>query len=139
MKTYTGIKKYILIAAGSTSLLLGVVGIFIPVLPTTPFLLLTAYLYLRSSKKLYTWLMNSSVFGGYIYSYMTYKAIPKSTKIQAMVILWLGLIISMILVDIWWVRLLLFVVGIGVSTHVLLLNTIDKSKMININRQQTEL
>lgn len=55
------LKKYLLIIMGTISLILGTVGIFIPILPTTPFLLLASYCYIRSSKKLYNWLINHKV------------------------------------------------------------------------------
>jgi len=81
------IKKYLLIFAGSLSLVLGVIGAFVPVLPTTPFLLLSAYCYLRSSKRLYNWLINHRVLGTYIYNYLTYRAITQRTRIVALIIL----------------------------------------------------
>jgi uncharacterized membrane protein YbaN (DUF454 family) len=122
-------KKYIFIALGSLSVALGVIGIFIPVLPTTPFLLLAVFFYLRSSKKLYEWLLQHRVFGTYIYNYITYKAVLKSTKIFAEIFLWSGLIISMILVNSWHIRALLLIVGVAVSMHILTLKTIEKSEL----------
>ncbi len=123
------VKKNILIVLGSLFLVLGVVGIFLPLLPTTPFLLLTVYCYLRSSKKLYNWLMSNKILGAYIYNYMTYKAVLRSTKIGTMIILWAGLAVSMVMINSWWIRGLLIAVGIGVSIHVLMLKTIDKSEI----------
>ncbi len=82
------LKKYVYITIGSLSLILGIAGIFIPVLPTTPFLLLASYLYLRSSERMYNWLINHKIFGAYIYCYLTYKAIPKKTKVGTMIFLW---------------------------------------------------
>ena len=122
-------KKYIFIALGSLSIALGVVGIFIPVLPTTPFLLLAVFFYLHSSKKLYRWLLQHRVFGTYIYNYITYKAVLKSTKIFAEIFLWSGLIISMILVNNWHIRALLLFVGVAVSMHILTLKTIEKAEL----------
>ena len=77
------VKKYLLIISGTVSLLLGVIGIVIPVLPTTPFLLLSTFCYLHSSKSLYNWLINNKIFGKYIYNYVNFKAIKKNTKIGA--------------------------------------------------------
>ena len=126
---FAAIKKNILIILGSLFLVLGVIGIFLPLLPTTPFLLLTVYCYLRSSKRLYDWLMSNKILGAYIYNYMTYKAVLKSTKIGTMIILWAGLTVSMILINNWWIRALLIIIGIGVSIHMLMLKTIDKSEI----------
>lgn len=124
------IKKYLLIIGGSISLIFGIIGIFLPVLPTTPFLLLAAYCYIRSSKKLYQWLINNKILGDYIYIYMNYKAVLKSTKIYATVFLWLSLIVSMMIIETWWIHIILLSVGIGVSVHLSSLKTMAKSEFI---------
>lgn len=127
----TIIKKTLLIIAGSISLALGVIGIIVPVLPTTPFLLLSCFCYLRSSKRLYEWLMHHKVFGRYIYNYMTYKAITKKAKMISLMFLWVSLTLSMLLVSNLHTRLLLLAVGIGVSAHLLLMKTIRKEDAEN--------
>ena len=71
-------KKYLLIIVGCISLGLGVIGMFLPVLPTTPFLLLSAGCFLRSSKSLYDWLLNHKHLGGYIRDFIEHKAISKN-------------------------------------------------------------
>ena len=76
------IKKIIYIFIGSVSLVLGIIGAFFPVLPTTPFLLLAAFCYMRSSRRMYQWLIHNKIFGAYVYSYVTYRAIPKKTTIK---------------------------------------------------------
>jgi len=117
-------KKYLLILSGTISLMIGLIGIFIPVLPTTPLLLLSAYCYLRSSKRLYNWLVHHKILGIYIYNYLTYKAVPKSTKIGSLIFLWLTLIISTVIVSNIYLRLFLILIGIGVSIHLLFLKTL---------------
>ncbi len=109
---------------GLISLVVGIIGAFIPLLPTTPFLLLSSYCFLRSSRRLYNWLIHHRIFGNYIYNYLTYKAIPISTKIGSMITLWLTLMISMHLLPGIHLRLLLLIVGICVSIHVLTLKSI---------------
>jgi len=123
------VKKYILIALGSLSLGLGAVGMAIPVLPTTPFLLLALYCYLRSSRRLYDWLLHHKLFGAYLYNYITYRAVPRQTKIAALIVLWAGLITSIILVPILYVRLILLAIGVGVSIHLFSLRTIEKAQL----------
>jgi hypothetical protein len=120
------IKRIFYIVLGSLSLAIGLLGVMIPVLPTTPFLLLTAFLYMRSSDRLYQWLINHKLWGRHLNDYITYRAIKKSTKIASLLFLWFTLTISMILVQRTLVTALLIVVGIAVSTHLLLLKTIDK-------------
>ena len=122
------VKKYLLIICGSISVALGVVGIFIPLLPTTPFFLLAVFCFLRSSKKLYQWLIHHKVFGVYIYNYITHKAVLKSTKMGAIVFLWTGLIVSILIISNWYVRAVLVLIGIGVSIHLGLLKTVEKSE-----------
>ena len=123
------IRKYFFIFVGSASLALGVLGVFIPVLPTTPFLLLSSFCYLRSSRSMYNWLIHHKVFGSYIYCYLTYKAIPKKTKVGTILFLWVTLIISMLLVDSWHLRGFLMLVGIAVTFHLLTLKTMEEKDL----------
>ena len=136
--TTDDIKKMLLIIAGSVTLILGLVGVFIPVLPTTPFLLLTAFCYARSSKRLYDWLMNHKVLGPYIYNYVKHHAIHRRTKISALFFLWLSLTLSIILVDHLHVRILLLVVGLAVSLHLISLRTIKEKKPPVIKKPESD-
>ena len=133
------IKKVLLIVCGTMSLIIGTIGIVLPLLPTTPFLLLSAYCYVRSSKRLYEWLIHHKVFGIYIYSYITYRAIDLKTKIGAISLLWITLTISILIMQIPYVTLLLFIVGIGVTTHLLMLKTLSKNEMHEKRRKTVYL
>ena len=75
--------KVICIILGSLSLGLGIAGIFLPLLPTTPFLLLTAALYFRGSPRLYDWLLRQKRLGPYIRNFREHKAIPLHAKITS--------------------------------------------------------
>ena len=119
----TGFKKGLLIAAGFLSLGLGTIGIVLPVLPTTPFLLLAAYCFLRSSKRLHHWLLHHPLFGRYIYHYLQYRAVKKSAKITAIALLWPSLLFSMYLVGKPWVAVMLVIIGSAVTWHILSLKT----------------
>ncbi len=125
------VKKYLLISAGSTSLGLGIIGIVIPVLPTTPFLLLAAFCYLRSSKRLYDWMLKNRVFGPHVYNYLTYRAIKGSVKVVTLMLLWFTLTVSIVLVSNVFLRIFLAAVGVGVSIHVLSLKTLRKDHSRN--------
>lgn len=120
------VKKYLLTIAGSLSLAVGVVGIVVPVLPTTPFLLLSAFCYLRSSRRLYDWLINHGVLGRYTYNYMNYRAVSRSIKVGTLIFLWAALTVSIVVVPNLYIRLFLVAVGIGVSIHLLALKTLRK-------------
>lgn len=119
------LKKYLLIGLGILSLVLGVIGIFLPVLPTTPFLLLSSFCFLRSSKRLYTWLINHKVLGIYIYNYITYKSVKANTKVFALVFLWVSMIISISIVPFVYIKILLVAIATGVTIHILSLKTLD--------------
>ncbi|NYT03626.1 MAG: DUF454 domain-containing protein [Candidatus Methanofastidiosa archaeon] len=126
MRTST-VKKYALIFTGSTSLALGIVGIFVPVLPTTPFLLVSSFCYIRSSKRLHDWLINHRIFGSFLYNYINYGAVKRGTKIGSLIFLWATLSISIYFLRYFPLRILLLVIGLGVSIHILTLKTLEKN------------
>ncbi len=117
-------KRIAFITLGIMSLILGIVGIVLPVLPTTPFLLLSSYLFLRSSDSLYNWLINHPVLGFYIKSYIKYRAVERKSKIIAILLLWTTMGISNYLVDKSFVKVILLLIGLGVTTHILMLKTL---------------
>jgi len=87
-------KKIILILLGTLSLIIGVIGIFVPGLPTTAFLLLTAALYMRSSEKLYRKLLTNRILGPYILEFQSKKGMTKRTKLRAIGTMWFMIAIS---------------------------------------------
>jgi len=111
--------RWLLIILGTISLILGIIGAFLPLLPTTPFLLLTSYLYLKSSPKAYNWLINHKTFGPYILNYQEKKIIPIRAKISSLVLLWLSILGSIFfVVDNLWIKGLLLLIAIGVTIHI---------------------
>ncbi|MGI8313731.1 YbaN family protein [Halobacillus mangrovi] len=90
--------KVLLIIIGSISLGLGVLGIVLPLVPTTPFLLLTAACYVRSSDRLYNWLMTNKWFGSYIRNYKAGNGIPIKAKISALIMIWFSFLFSAIFI-----------------------------------------
>lgn len=117
--------RVLLIIAGSISVGLGVLGIVLPILPTTPFLLLAAWCYARSSTRFYIWLMTHRLWGKYLRNYTSGKGIPVRVKAWAITLLWAAILSSAFLaVDIIWVRVLLIAIAIGVTTHILKIKTL---------------
>ena len=105
--------KILLIFLGTVSLSLGIIGIAVPGLPTTPFLLLAATLYFRSSKRLYRWLLDTKYFGPYIRNYRENRAIDVKVKIYSIVLMWLMILSSVIFfIDNNIVRIIVVSVGI---------------------------
>ena len=119
------VTRAILALLGLVSLGLGILGVFLPVLPTTPLLLLAAALFLRSNRKLYDWLMNHPRLGKYISNFMIHKAIPLRVKVIILVTLWITLLYCAIFVTSHWaLRTLFIIVAIGVSIHILSYKTL---------------
>ena len=107
------------IIAGSLALGLGILGIFLPLLPTVPFLLLAASCYVKGSPRLYQWLISHPYFGKIIREYKEDKTIPRMTKTYTILLLWISIGVSIFVISILWVRILLVFVAIGVSIHIL--------------------
>jgi uncharacterized membrane protein YbaN (DUF454 family) len=118
--------KVILVIAGTISVILGVVGIFLPLLPTTPFLLLAAACYVKASPKLYSWLINNKHLGSYIRNYREGKGIPLKTKSIAIVLLWSTISLSAVLVSRLYISTFLLIVAICVTIHLLRIKTFVK-------------
>ena len=118
--------KTICIILGTVSLALGIIGIFLPLLPTTPFLLLTAALYFRGSPRLYQWLLNHKHFGPYIRNFRENKAIPLRAKIISLLLMWGTMTYCIFfLIPLVWVKVVMFLVAAGVSWHILSFKTLN--------------
>jgi uncharacterized membrane protein YbaN (DUF454 family) len=126
------IRKGFLITVGTISVGLGLLGIFVPLLPTTPFLLLAAACFMRSSDRLYDWLIHHKWFGEYIRNYREHRAIPLRAKVVTLILLW-GVIgtTAWFAVTLWWVRVLLGLVAVGVTLHLLLMKTLTPEMMLS--------
>lgn len=119
------VTRWLLIAAGSVSLALGVLGMFLPLLPTTPFLLLSAACYGKSSERFYRWLVNHRLFGAYIQNYLGRRGVPLQAKIYTLGVLWTTILISVAFaVRSLYGRVLLLAIATGVTIHILKLKTL---------------
>lgn len=120
--------KVLLIILGSISLALGVIGIFVPLLPTTPLLLLAAALYFRSSPKLYDWLLNHPRLGTYIRNFREHRAIPLRVKIVSVSLVWLTMGYCIIaVVEPLWLRITLALLATAITIHILSFKTLRNS------------
>jgi hypothetical protein len=123
-------KRVLLVGAGFCSLGLGVAGIFLPVLPTTPFLLLSATCFLKSSNPLYRWLTGHRVFGKYIENYLKYRAITLRAKVSSIVLLWITIGSTILFaVDYLPARVLLGIIALGVTVHLLRMRTLTREML----------
>ena len=118
-------KRLVLTILGLLSLGLGILGAFLPVLPTTPFLLLAAALFLRGNRELYDWLMNHPRMGTYITNFVKHKSITLKVKVTSLTTLWLTLLYCAIFVaEHWALRAMFIVIAIGVTIHILSYKTL---------------
>lgn len=121
------IVKILLLFLGLISLGLGIIGIVLPLLPTTPFFLLSAALFLRSSRRLYKWLLYHKYFGKYIQNYLYHKTITLKSKIYSVSLLWIFILFSVFfIVDHLLIKLLLLTIASGVTLHILSFKTASK-------------
>lgn len=117
--------KWILTILGLLALWLGILGIFLPVLPTTPLLLLAAALFLRSNRGLYDWLLNHPRLGPYIRNFLEHKAIPLKIKVLSVSMVWITLLNCAVFVaDHWAFRLFFIVLAAAITVHILSYKTL---------------
>lgn len=130
IKEGTGIRKWLnplLVIFGTVFVGLGIVGIFMPILPTTPFLLLAAACYARSSQRFYHWLLTNRWFGTYIDNYRHKRGMPIKMKIAIVALLWLTIGLSAAFAtQSLTVRIILIVIAVGVSVHIMSIKTMKK-------------
>ncbi len=111
--------RYLLFACGCLSVLLGVIGIFLPVLPTTPFLLLAAACFARSSKRFYLWLVLHPKLGPWVRDYLDGQGLPLKGKVWALILMWASISFSIWLVPLLWARGFMLLSAVGVTVYIL--------------------
>lgn len=118
MKT---LRNKLIFMGGTITLILGIVGIFLPILPTTPFLLVSAAAYAKSSSKFHHWLLHNKILGSYIRNYSEGLGMPIKVKIFTLSFLWLIILIAALMVSILWAQIMLLIIALAVSIHVILI------------------
>jgi len=125
--------RFIFILLGTVSLIIGLIGIVVPGVPTTPFVLLTAGLYIKSSDRLYKSLVANRLIGTYIRDFYTLKGMTRRTKIQAIASMWLMIAISFIFfIATMWIRIAIITIGLAGT---LVMGLVVKT--VNINRRDS--
>ncbi|WP_137971596.1 YbaN family protein [Pseudomonas sp. F(2018)] len=120
--------RYALLAIGWLSVVLGVIGIFVPVLPTTPFLLLAAACFVRSSRRFYLWLVNHPRLGPWIRDYLEGNGIPLKGKVYALGLMWASIGLSCYLVPLPWARAFMLTSAVLVSLYILRQKTLPNRR-----------
>lgn len=111
--------RYLLLGIGLLSLILGVVGIFVPLLPTTPFLLLSAACFMRSSRRFHTWLVTHPHLGPWIRDYLDGEGIPLKGKVYAIGLMWTSILLSCYFVPVLPARIFLLTSATLVTLYIL--------------------
>ena len=118
-KTVDKFKRGLLIILGTIFVGFGIVGIFLPLLPTTPFLLLAAWCYSKSSDRFYSWLLNNKWFGNYIKNYRAGKGVPLRVKILSVSLLWVTILFSVFyFIENVYITGALILIALGVTYHI---------------------
>ncbi len=112
-------RRYLWLGLGLLCTGLGFIGAFLPVMPTTVFLLLAAYFFARSSPKFYNWIMNHKVFGPFIRDWRAGLGIPLRAKILAVSMIVLTIGYSITVVPVLWVKILLLMIGLTLCTYLI--------------------
>jgi len=120
--------RVILICLGIGLVALGVLGIFLPVMPTTIFLLLAAACFVRSSDRLHNWLYSHRILGSYLRAVEGRSGLPRRAKITTLAVLWISILCSaFVFVDSLWLRILLLAIACGVSVFILTRETMESA------------
>jgi uncharacterized membrane protein YbaN (DUF454 family) len=120
-----GLRRRALFAGGWVSLALGVASIPLPVLPTTPFVLLSAWCFARSSPRFHYWLLHHRLFGAIIKNFDAGRGLPRRVRRRAILLIWATMSVSALLLGSPWVTALLAVIGIAVTVYLLRLPCYD--------------
>lgn len=122
--------RWLLIILGWLAVVLATLGVVLPLLPTTPFLLLAAWCFARSSPRFHHWLLYRSWFGSYLRHWQQHKALPPGAKWKAVLVIVLTFAASLWLVNLWWVR------GVLLATLVILLTFMLRLPVIDLPQQK---
>jgi uncharacterized membrane protein YbaN (DUF454 family) len=118
------LKRRLFIIAGTISIGIGVIGIIVPVLPTTPFLLLAAICYMRGSRRLYNALLCNRFIGSYVRNYLEGRGMSLKVKFWTLSLLWIAIgCTATLATNNLIIRILLLAVLIGVTIHILLIRS----------------
>ena len=131
-------KRILYLILGWFSLITGIIGIFLPLLPTTPLVLLAAWCFSRSSERFHTWLIEHKVFGPILRDWQSSDGIPRKARNRAIIFMWAGMAISIFIVSRLWATIGLITIGLCVSTYLLRMPIRSESPLITERTTDTE-
>ncbi|WP_255825543.1 YbaN family protein [Marinomonas rhizomae] len=135
-------KRILYLMLGWFSLITGIIGIFLPLLPTTPLVLLAAWCFSRSSVRFHTWLIEHKFFGPIVRDWQSSDGIPRKARNRAIIFMWAGMAISIFIVSRFWATIGLITIGLCVSTYLLRMpirsEGVSTADSTNINEPDNE-
>ncbi|WP_163579345.1 YbaN family protein [Gracilibacillus saliphilus] len=126
-------KRTLWIVGGSLSLIMGLIGIIVPLLPTTPLVLLASFCYGKSSPRLYNWLMTNPYFGHYIADYKSGKGVPLRIKVFAVTVVWTSVIFTLTMIPLFLVKV--FMLGIAIFVTLFIFT----SPLLKVKHKSSEI
>ena len=117
--------EILLIVIGCISVVLAILGVFLPLLPTTPFLLLASACFVRSSDRLHRWLRHHPIFGEYLRNFEDNRALPLRAKVVSLLLLWPSMMYSIYLVKPLLLKGMLLAIAVGVTIMILRMKTLE--------------
>ena len=130
--TQNPVIRWALFISGFVLIGIGILGMFLPVLPTTIFFILAAWCFARSSEKFHNWLHHNRLFGKYLSNYRSGRGMPLRSKIFSIAFLWLGILVSVVfMTDNLYIRIMLLAIAVGVTWHIYTIKTYKETNTVN--------
>lgn len=119
--------KFLLNVIGSIAVILAILGVFLPLLPTTPFLLLASACYVRGSERMHRWLLHNRFFGEYLRNIEHKRGMPLRGKVITLIVLWVSMSYSIYIVKALFVKVVLIAIAAGVTIMILRMKTLERA------------
>ena len=120
----SAIVRYGYLVSGFLLVAIGMIGIFLPLLPTTIFLILASACFVKSSPKANEWLRNNKYLGPYLKNYQDKAGLTIKSKIFTITFLWLSILVSaFFLTNEFYIRVILLAIAVSVSIHLIMVKT----------------
>tara|TARA_Y100001936_G_C16083657_1_gene679870 strand:- start:2680 stop:3096 length:417 start_codon:yes stop_codon:yes gene_type:complete len=131
--------KILLVSIGCLSIALGALGAILPILPTTPFVLLAAACFAKSSPRFHKWLLTHRHLGPIIHQYQSGAGLPKHVRLRAVTMIWASMLLSIWIIGEWWAIIMLGTIGTCVTIYLFRLPTTNQSPAKTIETKTTKI
>lgn len=118
MEQLSNWRRLLWISLGSISLVIGAIGIIVPILPTTPLIILAAFCFGKGSPALHHWLITNRYFGHYIKDYQDGKGVPLRIKFSAVILVWTSVLFSLLVIPLIAVKIFMGALAIFLTIFI---------------------